>query len=60
MKDDSIVIRPADKGLGTLILNKDLHMDKVSKDRTNNATYKKNLCKDTLQTVTNKVKKKGA
>ena len=56
MKDDSIVIRPADKGSGIVILDKDKYVNKVNDDLANNATYKK-LPKDTLQTVTNKVKK---
>ena len=55
-KDDTIVIRPADKGSGVATMNKQDYINKVKDDLNNNTTYKK-VNKDILTMVNNKVKK---
>ena len=50
------MIRPADKGSGIVILNKQDYIKKVENDLNDNTTYNK-VNKDILTTVNNKVKK---
>ena len=56
MNDEDIVIRPADKGSGIVVMDRKDYISKVTTDLNENDSYKK-LPKDTTTTVTNKVKK---
>ena len=56
MNDDSIIIRPADKGSGIVVMETSQYIEQVQKDIHNNSTYS-TTDKDLTTTVSNKVKK---
>ena len=56
MNNDNIVIRPADKGSGVVVMDKDDYITKVETDLNNNKSYDK-LKQDRSTSMMNKVKK---
>ena len=56
MNNDSIIIRPADKGSGIVVMDTQEYIKKVEDDLQSNNTYKR-LTNNRLTTVNNKVKK---
>ena len=56
MHDESIIIRPADKGFGIVIMNSDDYTQEVEDELENNSSYMK-VPDDRTNMVANKVKK---
>ena len=56
LNNDNIVIRPADKGSGIVILDADQYKEELFNEMDDNKTYQK-INKDPTQTIRNKVKK---
>ena len=54
MNDDNVVVRPADKGSGIVIINSEEQVKKVNEELSKNDTYKK--IKDSTASVRNKIK----
>ena len=54
--DDEIVIRPADKGSGIVVMDRDEYVRKLQSEMSDSATYEE-VPGDRTRTVQNKVKK---
>ena len=56
LNDDDIVIRPADKGSGIVVMDTHDYVTKLNDEMANNTTYKQ-VATDNTTTVQNKVNK---
>jgi hypothetical protein len=57
IKDESIVIRPADKGSGVVVMDRDEYVRRMEEDLSSSRTYE-NVGQDLTEKIYNKLKRK--